>query len=64
MVKMRFAVTLPGGHLLAENRRLMLQLGCTDVIGSGPSLRPESEIWEYADIVQDKRQVENEIYIM
>jgi len=60
MVKMRFAVTLPGGHLLAENRRLMKQLGCTDVIGAGPRLRPESEVWEYADIMQDKMQVERD----
>lgn len=60
MVKMRFAVMLPGSHLLAENRRLMKQLGCTDVIGTGPRLRPESEVWEYADIMQDKMQVERD----
>jgi len=60
MVKMRFAVNLPGGALTPENRILMKQLGCTDVIGSGPRLRPESEIWEYADIMQDKRQVERD----
>lgn len=60
MSKMRFAVMLPGGHLLPENRRLMKQLGCTDVIGTGPRLRPESEVWEYADIMQDKMQVERD----
>ena len=60
MVRMRFAVFLPGGHLVPENRMLMKQLGCTDVIGSGPRLRAESEVWEYADIMQDKRQVEND----
>ena len=60
MVRMRFAVVLPGGHLVPENRMLMRQLGCTDVIGSGPRLRAESEVWEYADIMQDKRQVEND----
>ncbi len=60
MVRMRFAVVLPGGHLVPENRALMKQLGCTDVIGSGPRLRTESEVWEYADIMQDKRQVEND----
>ncbi|MCK4417769.1 MAG: mannonate dehydratase, partial [Candidatus Latescibacteria bacterium] len=60
MSKMRFAVMLPGGHILPENRRLMKQLGCTDVIGHGPRLRPESEVWEYADIMQDKMQVERD----
>jgi mannonate dehydratase len=57
---MRFAVILPGGHLLPENRRLMNQLGCTDVIGGGPHLRPESEVWEYADLMNDKREVERD----
>jgi len=60
MVRMRFAVVLPGGHLVPENRTLMRQLGCTDVIGNGPRLRAESEVWEYADIMQDKRQIEND----
>ena len=60
MPNMRFAVNLPGGHLLSENRRLMKQMGCTDVIGSGPRLRPESEVWEYADIMHDKMQVERD----
>jgi mannonate dehydratase len=62
MVKMRFAVNLPGGYLLEENRKLMKQLGCTDVIGGGPRLRflPGFEVWEYADIMQDKRQVERD----
>lgn len=58
MVKMRFAVSLPGGWRVHENLVLMAQLGCTDVIGGAPRLRPESEVWEYADIMQDKRQVE------
>ncbi len=53
-------MTLPGGHLLPENRRLMKQVGCTDVIGAGPRLRPESEVWEFADIMQDKIQVERD----
>ena len=60
MPKMRFAVILPGGHLLPENRRLMKQLGCTDVIGGAPQLQPESEVWEYVDIMQDKMQVERD----
>ena len=60
MSKMRLAVLLPGGHLLPESRRLMKQLGCTDVIGHGPRLLPESEVWEYADIMQDKRQIERD----
>jgi mannonate dehydratase len=60
MSKMRFAVILPGGHLLPENRRLMNQLGCTDVIGGGPRLHPESEVWEYADIMNDKMEVERD----
>ncbi len=57
---MRFAVFLPGGHLVPEKRALMKQLGCADVIGTGPRIRPESEVWEYVDIVQDKRQVESD----
>lgn len=67
MTRMRFAANLPGGYLLPENRRLMLQMGCTDVIGHGPRYiggapraRPEFEVWEYADIVMDKMQVEND----
>ena len=60
MSKMRIAVMLPGGHLLPENRRLMKQLGCTDVIGPGHRPQPESKVWEYADIMQDKRQVERD----
>jgi len=60
MSKMRIAVILPGGHLLPENRRLMKQLGCTDVIGPGSRPQPESEVWEYADIMQDKMQVERD----
>jgi len=60
MPKMRFAVRLPGGHLLPENRRLMKQLGCTDVSGTEPRLCPGSEVWEYADIMHDKMQVERD----
>jgi len=68
MSKMRFAVIIPGGHLLPENRRLMNQLGCTDVIGAGPrgmlyGARHETsmtEVWEYADIMQDKMQFERD----
>ena len=60
MSKMRFAVMLPGRHLLPQNRRLMKQLGCTDVIGPGYRRQPEAEIWEYADIMQDKKQVEGD----
>jgi len=68
MVKMRFAATLPGGHLLPENRRLMVQMGCTDVIGAGPRgmlygasrAIPMTEVWDYADIMQDKMQVERD----
>ncbi len=65
MPKMKFAVTLPGGYLLPENRKLMVQMGCTDVIGSGPKIANSSRvgdynIWEYADIMQDKMQVEKD----
>lgn len=60
MSKMRFSVILPGGHRLPENRRLMKQMGCTDVIGGAPHLRPESEVWEYADLMNDKREVERD----
>ncbi|MDH5687294.1 MAG: mannonate dehydratase [Candidatus Bathyarchaeota archaeon] len=59
MVKMRFAVTLPGGPYNAENLVLMKQLGCTDVIGHGPRSLPGSEVWEHGDLAQLKRQVEN-----
>lgn len=58
MVKMRFAVNLGTGDLYkAENLMLMKQLGCTDVIGSGP--RTDSEVWEYGDLVELKRRVES-----
>lgn len=68
MSKMRFAVHLPGGHLLPENRRLMVQMGCTDVIGNGPRgvlygaprATPMTEVWDYADIMLDKVQVERD----
>ncbi len=68
MSKMRFAVHLPGGHLLPENRRLMVQMGCTDVIGNGPRgvlygaprATPMTEVWDYADIMLDKAQVERD----
>lgn len=58
VVKMRFAVVLPGGRYSPENLRLAVQLGCTDVIGHGPRLGPESEVWEYADLVKMKRSCE------
>ena len=58
MVRMRFAVNLPGGIYTPRNLVLMKQLGCTDVIGHGPRLPPGSEVWEYGDIVQMKRHVE------
>ncbi|KYH39881.1 MAG: mannonate dehydratase [Candidatus Bathyarchaeota archaeon B63] len=58
MVRMRFAVRLPGGVYATSNLILMKQLGCTDVIGSGPRLPPDSEVWEYGDIVQLKMHVE------
>jgi mannonate dehydratase len=43
-------------------------MGCTDVIGHGPRNRrfgapraePETEVWEYADIMHDKMQVERD----
>ena len=68
MSKMRFAVHLPGGHLLPENRKLMVQMGCTDVIGNGPRgvlygaprATPMTEVWDYADIMLDKVQVERD----
>jgi mannonate dehydratase len=59
MVKMRFAVILPGDVYKPENLVLMKQLGCTDVIGHGPRMIPGSEVWEHGDIAQMKRHVEN-----
>lgn len=59
MVRMRFAVTLPGGVYKPENLILARQLGCTDVIGHGPATPPDSEVWEYGDLVHLKRHVEN-----
>jgi mannonate dehydratase len=69
MVKMRFAVSLPGGPYKTENLRLSKQLGCTDVIGSGPSAFhslygdarnfEESEIWAFSDLIRMKRRVED-----
>jgi len=58
MVRMRFAVILPGDIYASRNLTLMKQLGCSDVIGRGPRLPPESEVWEYGDILQMKRHVE------
>ena len=53
---MRFAVTLGRGNLYKhENLQLMKQLGCTDVIGQGP----KSDVWEYGDLAQLKKRVEN-----
>ena len=60
MTKMRFTDMLPGGYHLPANRKLLLQMGCTDVIGNGPRNRGNSEIWEYADILMEKMQVEND----
>lgn len=68
MSQMRFALMLPGGHLSPENRSLMKQVGCTDVIGTGPrgvlygspDTNRMTEVWEYADIIQDKRHVERD----
>lgn len=69
MVKMRFAVTLPGGPYKTENLRLSKQLGCTDVIGSGPRAFhsmygdarnvEDSEIWAFGDLIRMKRRVED-----
>ena len=65
MPKIKFAVMLPGGYLRPENRKLMVQMGCTDVIGSRPQsisrTRPgNNEVWEYADIIHEKMQVERD----
>jgi mannonate dehydratase len=59
MVKMRFAVNLPGGVYRTENLVMMRQLGCTDVIGHGPRTPAGSEVWERGDLAQMKRHVEN-----
>ncbi len=59
MVRMRFAVVLPSGVYKPENLLLMKQLGCTDVIGHGPSTPPDSEVWEQGDLMQLKSHVEN-----
>ena len=53
---MRFAITLGRSDFYKlENLLLMNQLGCTDVIGQGPAF----DVWEYGDIAQLKRRVEN-----
>jgi mannonate dehydratase len=69
MVKMRFAVSLPGGPYKTENLRLLKQLGCTDVIGSGPRAYhsvyggsrsvEDSEVWAFSDLIRMKRRVED-----
>ena len=59
MVRMRFAVILPGDVYKAENLVLMRQLGCTDVIGHGPSMFYGGEVWEQGDLEQLRRHVEN-----
>lgn len=59
MVKMRFAVNLPGGVYKTENLILMKQLGCTDVIGHGPRPSGPDGVWEQGDLEQLKRQVES-----
>jgi len=58
MVKMRFAVNLPGYQYSARNLTLSKQLGCTDVIGHGPRPIPGSEVWEYGAMAQLKWTVE------
>ena len=58
MVRMRFAVVLPGDVYDPNNLKLMKQLGCTDVIGHGPRLPRGSEVWEYGDLAQLKMHVE------
>ncbi|MEM2913594.1 MAG: mannonate dehydratase, partial [Candidatus Bathyarchaeia archaeon] len=59
MVRMRFAIIVPFGDIYDhKNLILMKQLGCTDVIGHGPSIPRGSEVWEYGDILQIKMQVE------
>jgi len=58
MVKMRFAVNLPGYQYSARNLALSKQLGCTDVIGHGPRPILGSEVWEYGDMAQLKWTVE------
>jgi len=58
MTKMRFAIIL-GDAYSTENLRISKQLGCTDVIGHGPRLAPESEVWEFGDLVRIKRRVED-----
>jgi len=55
---MRFAIIL-GDVYSTENLRLAKQLGCTDVIGRGPQITPESEVWEFTDLVRIKRRVED-----
>ncbi len=59
MVRMRFAVTLPGGVYKIENLILMKQLGCTDVIGHGPRPTGPDEVWERGDLEQLRRRVES-----
>ncbi len=58
MVRMRFAVNLPGYRYSSKNLALSKQLGCTDVIGCGPQLIRGSEIWEHGDLAQLKWMVE------
>lgn len=52
--KMRFALDL-GDVYSKEVMRLARQLGCSDVVGYGPS----SEIWEFGDLLRMKRHVED-----
>ena len=52
MSKMRFAVRLPGGPLRPDNRRLMKQLGCTDVIVQQPE--------PGANLLLEKIEIEND----
>ncbi len=56
MVKMRFAEIF-GDCYSTKSLRLVKQLGCTDVIGHGPSNK--GEVWGYQDLVEMKRRVEN-----
>ncbi|MHA2394591.1 MAG: mannonate dehydratase [Promethearchaeota archaeon] len=54
MVKIRFAVVLPGDRYSDENLKLTTQLDCTDVIGHGP----QTDVWDYKSLVKMKRQCE------
>ena len=56
---MRFAINVGRDAYSTENLRIAKQLGCTDIIGRGPTLEPGAEVWEFGDLVRIKQRVED-----